>query len=219
MMDAHADLELCGQHLLLLPDRAVFWREARMLIIADLHLGKAQLFRERGVPVPAGTTAADLGRLSALLDRYHPDRLLFLGDLVHGRTAQTDVLTSRIERWRRRHPAVVCLLVSGNHDRRAGAPPSPFRFDRVVPDLVRPPFLFTHQPKTGLNLYSIAGHIHPAVTLRGKGRFKETLPCFCFGSRSALLPAFGGFTGTQLIRPSVEDRVFVAAGDAVVKIQ
>ena len=218
-MEAHAGLELKGQHLLLLPDRAVFWREARMLIVADLHLGKAQFFRERGVPVPVGTTAADLDRLSALLDRYHPDRLLFLGDLVHGRTAQTGDLTRRIERWRRRHSAIECLLVSGNHDRRAGAPPHPFRFDRVSFDLVRPPFLFTHQPKTGLNQYSIAGHIHPAVTLRGKGRFKETLPCFCFGRRAALLPAFGGFTGTQVIRPSAEDRVFVAAGDAVVKVQ
>ncbi len=86
-MEAHASLELYGQHLLLLPNRAVFWREARMLIVADLHLGKGQCFHDRGVPVPVGTTAADLDRLSALLDRYHPDRLLFLGDLVHGRTA------------------------------------------------------------------------------------------------------------------------------------
>ncbi len=69
------------------------------------------------------------------------------------------------------------------------------------------------------SFYGIAGHLHPAVTVTGKGRLKETLPCFCFGPRAAILPAFGSFTGTQLIRPTSEDRIYVVAGDEVVEMQ
>ena len=33
-------------------------------LVADAHIGKAQSFRRLGVPVPGGTTAATLQRLS-----------------------------------------------------------------------------------------------------------------------------------------------------------
>jgi uncharacterized protein len=36
-----------------------------------------------------------------------------------------------------------------------------------------------------------------------------TLPCFYFGQRQALLPAFGVFTGLAKIRPLKNDKVFV----------
>ena len=45
---------------------------------------------------------------------------------------------------------------------------------------------------------------------------KETLPCFCFGRRGALLPAFGIFTGHRVIRPARQDRIYVIAGDEVI---
>lgn len=66
--------------------------------------------------------------------------------------------------------------------------------------------------------YGFAGHLHPAVTITGKGRMKENLPCFCFGPRMALMPAFGGFTGNQVIRPTIDDRVYVIAGNEVIEM-
>ena len=43
-----------------------------------------------------------------------------------------------------------------------------------------------------------------------------TLPCFYFGRDYALLPAFGEFTGTAVVRPRAGEGVFVLAGDEVV---
>jgi hypothetical protein len=43
-----------------------------------------------------------------------------------------------------------------------------------------------------------------------------TLPCFYFGRDYGLLPAFGEFTGTAVIRPRVGESVFVLAGDEIV---
>ena len=51
-------IDVAGVHLELLADRAVWLAATRTLLIADLHLGKAQSFRRAGVPVPSGTTAA-----------------------------------------------------------------------------------------------------------------------------------------------------------------
>jgi len=53
------------------------------------------------------------------------------------------------------------------------------------------------------------------VALGGNGR-ALTLPCFYFGRDYALLPAFGEFTGTAVVRPRAGERVFVLAGDEII---
>lgn len=207
---------LSGQRLLLLPERALFWMEKKMLVVADAHFGKAQLFRERGIPVPQETTAGDLERLSRLMDDLQPRKLLFLGDLTHGPIDNPDVYARRIAPWRQRYRDVELLLVSGNHDRRSGPPPSQFGFDGVGTVRHEGPFVFTHQSQGRAAGYNLAGHLHPAVAMTGPGALKASLPCFCFGFKGALLPAFGSFTGCQVIRPGTGDRVFVIADDTVI---
>ena len=217
-MSKYKEKFLLGQHLVMLPDRALFWREEKTLIVADPHFGKAQVFRENGIPLPVGTTADDLERLSHRIDQLQPRKLLFLGDLIHGRIQNQKNFAQLVDRWRHRHQSVELLLSIGNHDLQFGDPPDEFRFDHVAAEITIGSFIFTHKPKLESAFYVFAGHLHPAVTIGGKGRLKETLPCFCFGPRAALLPAFGGFTGRQVIRPKPEDRIFVIAGDEVVEM-
>lgn len=217
-MSKFKEESLLGQHLTLFPDRTLFWQEEKLLVVADLHLGKSQIFREYGIPIPAGTTADDLERLSYRMDQLQPCKLLFLGDLVHGRIEDSNDFKRSVDQWRQRHKKVELLLATGNHDRRSGDPPAQFRFDHVATEIVLGSFIFTHKPRLVSAFYGFSGHLHPAVTLTGKGRLKETLPCFCFGPRGALLPAFGSFTGTQVIRPTSEDRIYVVAGDEVVEM-
>ena len=209
---------LRGQKLTLHPERALFWRDKRLLIVADPHFGKAQVFREDGIAVPAGTTAGDLERLSGLMDRFGPRKLIFLGDLTHGRIENPVLLNRLINHWRRRHMDVSISLVTGNHDRFAGRKLPQWRFERVAEDITIEPFQFTHKPKIHNALYNMAGHLHPAVTLRGVGRQKEILPCFCFGPRGGILPAFGFFTGNHVIHPGPDDRIFVVADQRVIKM-
>ena len=210
---------LHGQNMILLPDRILFWKEEKMMIVADPHFGKAQIFRDSGIPIPEGSTSEDLARLSCLMDHLLPHKLLFLGDLIHGRIANPADFKRLVDQWRQRHINVELLLSTGNHDLRSGEPPVQFQFAQVAAEIILDPFVFTHKPKQDSSFYGIAGHLHPAVTISGKGRLKETLPCFCFGPRAALLPAFGSFTGNQVIRPAPDDRIFVIAGDEVIKMQ
>ncbi|MGD8971067.1 MAG: ligase-associated DNA damage response endonuclease PdeM [Desulfobacterales bacterium] len=219
-MKGTKEIELFGQRLMLLSERAVFWKQAKMLIVADPHFGKAQVFRDSGIPIPGGTTAADIGRISSLMEWLQPNELLFLGDLMHGRIDGGRNFSTSVDAWRRRWSGILLTLVTGNHDLKAGPLPAPFRLDRIGAQHVCGPFVFSHNAETtkSLSRYTIAGHVHPAVFVSGKAHQRDSLPCFCFGEKRALLPAFGSFTGNQVIRPKPQERVYVVAGDEVVEI-
>lgn len=217
-MRGTVNMQLLGQNLMLLPDRALLWRERRLLVVADPHFGKAQVFRDEGVPVPVGATAGDLDRLSRLVATCRPRALLFLGDLIHGPSENAGRLHAQIRQWQLRQRGIRLYLAVGNHDRRAGDPPAGCRFETVAEKIEMGPFLFSHQPTAAPSGYGICGHLHPAVTLTGKGRQQETLPCFSFGPRLALLPPFGSFTGHRSIRPSREDRIYVITGSEVIHL-
>ena len=213
------EISLHGQTMILFPDRILFWKEEKMMVVADPHFGKAQIFRDKGIPLPGGTTARDLERLSCLMDHFRPHKLLFLGDLMHGRIENTNEFVRLIDHWRQCYLNVELLLSTGNHDLKSDGLPDQFRFDHVAAEIKMGAFIFSHKPRSDSSFYRIAGHVHPAVTISGKGGLKETLPCFCIGPRAALLPAFGSFTGNKIIHPTPDDRIFVVAGDEVIEME
>jgi DNA ligase-associated metallophosphoesterase len=142
-----ARVRLAGEEILLLPERALFWPRAAALIAADLHWGKAATFRAAGIPVPAGTTSADLARLDAALERTCARRLLVLGDLFHARAGRVAAGTrAELRRWRGLHPKLEILLVRGNHDRHSGDPPEDLRINCVNAPAFVPPFILRHEP-------------------------------------------------------------------------
>jgi DNA ligase-associated metallophosphoesterase len=199
-----------------MPERTVFWERAQTLFLADPHFGKAGLFRRRGLPVPGGTTEDDLARASQALERTGATRLIVLGDLLHGPSRDDPRLAKAFARWRDQRPDLRLELIAGNHDRWAGAPPGSLRLHAIAERVVVSPFVFRHHPEPDAEGYVLAGHLHPGVRLRGAGGWRETLPCFWFGDRVGVLPAFGRFTGTSAVRPERSDRMHVIAGPEVI---
>lgn len=212
-------VDLQGETLLLLPERALLWERTATLIVADAHLGKAASFRAAALPMPGGTTTGTLSRLSAALARTGARRLLLLGDFFHARSGRAGRTLAAIAEWRERHADLEIVLVRGNHDRGAGDPPREWEFACHDEPWMEPPFAFRHHPAEEAAGYVLAGHVHPAVSLSGPGRQRERLPCFLFGERTGILPAFGDFTGGASVRPRPGDRLFGVAGDEVVPIR
>jgi metallophosphoesterase superfamily enzyme len=66
--------------------------------------------------------------------------------------------------------------------------------------------------------YVLSGHIHPGVWLHGAGRQFERFPCFWFSAQTAVLPAFGEFTGLAGVDVREGDRVWVVAGNEVIDV-
>ena len=100
------------------------------------------------------------------------------------------------------------VLVSGNHDRpladlssRLGLPLE------AAPWPLSPGLLACHTPFYPLDApgvdggpadqaaFYFAGHVHPAVVLRGRGRERLRLPAFVWRPGQLVLPAFGDFVG------------------------
>ena len=187
-----AEIEIRGERLLLLPDRALYWERGGTLVVADVHLGKAAAFRASALPIPEETTAATLGRLTAALARCRARRLLLLGDFLHSRAGRTAAPLAAAAAWRREHAGLEIVLVRGNHDRGAGDPPADWGLRCVDEPLDEPPFAWRHHPADGggpPGLYTVAGHLHPAVNLGGLGGERERLACFLFEQYITLVAA------------------------------
>ena len=220
MTNKSATIQISGQTWVLHPGKAVYWKESRTLIVTDLHLGKSGHFRKSGIAAPGTVNGRNLKRLTGLLNDFSPDRVLILGDLFHS-SANRDWL--EFEEWLAMAPKTEWQLVTGNHDTLHSSfyETAGIKTDR---ELVEPPFYFIHdaEDESGVedeNLIRVSGHIHPGVSLKGKGRQALRLPCFLFAdSDTIILPAFGEFTGLHRVRPGETDRVFAVVESQVIEL-
>ena len=210
---------LLEQDLLLLPQKAVYWMQQKALIAADVHLGKVGHFRKAGIAVPRDLEQSDLAALSDLIHEYQPEKLIFLGDLFHSdMNADWDWFIL----WRSQFPQLEIILVRGNHDIIDDSHYQRLNIT-IHNELLIGPFLMLHHPLNDDDLqqakgYVFCGHIHPGVSLVGRGRQHITLPCFAFGNKQVILPSFGKFTGKVAIRSNKTDRIFAIAKDKVLAI-
>ena len=203
----------------MLPQKGIYWQQEKALLVADVHLGKVGHFRKAGIAVPRDMEQNDLAVLSDLVYEHKPEKLILLGDFFHSDiNADWDWFIL----WRSQFPKLEIILIKGNHDiiddenyRRLNI--------NLYDELHIGPFLMLHRPLTETGLqnkdgYVFCGHIHPGISLVGKGRQQITLPCFAFGARQAILPSFGKFTGRVAIRSNKTDRIFAITKDKVLAI-
>ena len=128
------------------PSGAAFLPEFNTLLVADAHFGKAVSFRKLGVPVPQGTTTQTLEALTKIVEETSAKRIVFLGDFLHSTRSHAPATLAAIAKWRDAHSTLVLTLVRGNHDDRAGDPPSELAIEVVVDPLLLGPFALCHYP-------------------------------------------------------------------------
>ncbi|OQP76078.1 phosphoesterase [Xanthomonas phaseoli pv. syngonii LMG 9055] len=187
-MGDSVQLQLAGETVELLGERALYRPAHRALLIADLHLGKADVFRRAGIGLPAGGTAHDLERLNALLDQRDVRTLWILGDLLHG-PAPRAAWHRRWSAWRERHCALRVIAIRGNHDRAlAGAE---LHIEAAGEQVEDGPFVLRHDPLPHPTGHVLCGHLHPLAKLPGLSR---RWPAFWLRERVTILPAFSQFT-------------------------
>jgi DNA ligase-associated metallophosphoesterase len=209
--------------VVLLPGRAAFLPATRTLLVADLHLGKAATFRRAGIPVPEGSAQRDLERLRQLVHAHDARRLVVLGDLFHARSGCTPQVFAEFAALRSRIEQTSVVLVLGNHDRAVGRLPDTLGLDACVPSLDEPPFHFVHEPATGVapsgrDLFTVAGHLHPTVSIRSPSGDRLADRCFVAEPAVLVLPAFGSFTGGHRVSPAADTRLWIARDDGVADV-
>lgn len=211
-------LEIRAKGIELLPEKALFIQEEKILIVADLHFGKINHFRRAGLPVPQAANQKNAETLIDIINKKKPVRTIFLGDLFHSHyNEEWEVVGQIVQNF----PACSFELVRGNHDimseqqyRRKGIAVIEFA---QIGDLI-----LTHEPMVASQILkgkvNMAGHIHPGARLQGKGRQAIMLPCFWFSKKQIILPAFGMFTGLAPIHPAEKDQVYIVLENKIMEV-
>ncbi|MCR9152985.1 MAG: ligase-associated DNA damage response endonuclease PdeM [Bacteroidetes bacterium] len=208
-------ITLKGVELWLLPQKAMYWPAERSLFIADTHFGKISHFRKHGHKLPKEAAVQNLLRLEELLYATQAKSVYFLGDLFHSDLNREWIGFKQVIAL---FPQTTFHLIGGNHDILDDLSYYRARLTYHPDGLALKPFFLSHEPLDECEGYNLCGHIHPGVRLRGAGRQSLRLPCFVFNHRQGILPAFGEFTGTHLLKISKKDKVFVIADDRVIEM-
>lgn len=218
-MDDEVVLDLAGASVKFLSERALYIPGIRTVVLADLHFGKVNHFRRAGLPVPTSATSRNAERLIELIQKLEPARILFLGDLFHSAYNDDWEAVGQIVRH---FPGCAFDLVRGNHDVLSDVQYSRQGIRMLEKEIIGN-LLLTHEPlptqQVPKGLLNVAGHLHPAASLVGKGRQSLRLPCFWLSERQLILPAFGSFTGLWVVYPQEKDAVYIIAENRIMELR
>ena len=200
-------LEWYGQRLWLSPGRCLYWEEQKMLVLSDVHIGKAAHFRKAGIAIPQQVFQEDLMRLFQQIHFFKPERILVTGDLFHS-TANAE--HDWFARWRETLGKTRVMLVRGNHEILHDDAYEQLGIEVVGSMLACGPFCFSHDQtsENPADTYLFCGHLHPGIRISGRGKQSVVLPCFHFTPQVGIMPAFSQFSGKHLIECKKEDQVF-----------
>jgi len=207
-------------NFILSPERVMYWEKQKTLIVADLHIGKTGHFRKAGIPVPQNVYQEDLQRLFTQLLFFKAEQLIIAGDLSHSKSNRELEL---FKKWRNDFPSLKIMLVNGNHDILDDAWYNELNIHRTE-SLTLDNFSFYHDQQDIKNndnhsSYSFCGHLHPAISLKGKGKQSLSFPCFYFTHHYGILPAFSRFSGMAKVVPQEGEHLFAILENGLMQIQ
>ena len=207
-------VEIHHEALELSPTGALYWPAKKALFIADAHIGKVMHFRKNGIALPTEVRFSFYEKIAQLLTQFEVATLYFLGDLFH---SDHNSEWADFCKWTNQQPFKK-VLIEGNHDILPKT-----RFEQagleVYTTLDLAPFYLSHHPiEATAPKINLCGHLHPGVRLKGLGGQYLKAPCFYKKPHQLILPAFGGFTGMYLIKPTAEDQVYVLGESAVIAV-
>ena len=198
-----------GHTLQLLATRAIWDPTCSTLLVADLHLGKAESFQRAGIPLPSDGDLETLNALIALAQHWQPRQLIVLGDLIHSHQG----LTAQLQQKLAALPELLgcpLRLIGGNHDRGSHIAGIAQEASQALG-----PWWLSHEPEPRQGHLNLCGHLHPVAQV-GKGNNRLRLRCFSLDERVGrlALPAFGCLTGGH---PTAQgEKLWLVADGAVV---
>lgn len=178
-----------GEDFIARPSGALWWPGRRMLVVADLHLGRSERHARRGgALLPPFDVPDTLARLSQEIAALDPAQVVSLGDAFDDDLAATLLRDQDAARLADLAQGRNWLWIAGNHDpgrhSECGPPPG---IPGVGAAQLEGRISLRHIAAQGTD---ISGHMHPSTRLAGQ-RFR----CFVVGADHLILPAFGTFTG------------------------
>lgn len=168
---------------------SLWWPDAQLLCVSDLHLGKSErIARRSGSLLPPYESHDTLVRLQDELNTTGATSVICLGDSFDDLQAAQDI-GGDLRHWLNR----LCAgrdwtWIEGNHDPGPVELPGSHRAE-----LRHGPLTFRHIAQDCAS-GEISGHYHPKARIGLRGS-TVTRPCFLVDDTRIIMPAFGTYTG------------------------
>lgn len=211
-------------------NRVLYFEDLKMLVLSDLHLGKSGYFQKMGSAIPSHHHAADLARLSQLIEQYQAKEILINGDLFHAElTKDVPLFSSWLEKLKMQVEDISFRLIRGNHDVKTPAYYKSLGFDEVDDFYLKNDFGFIHDPADKELLLKspnpprilVYGHVHAGMQIRGKAKQKVRKAAFVIDQTDSLteiyLPAFGTLTGIKTMNAQKKRSFYLIAENSLFK--
>ncbi|MBN2905156.1 MAG: ligase-associated DNA damage response endonuclease PdeM [Rhodobacteraceae bacterium] len=208
-MNGH-DFTLAGARLTACPSGALWWGAAGVLVVSDLHLGKAErLARRGGALLPPYDTAETLSRLEGDIAATAPRVVICLGDSFDDDTAASTLAPDIATRLMQLAAGRRWIWIAGNHD------PGPVALGgTALAEWQHGPLTFRHIARPDARA-EVSGHYHPKMRLNLAGR-RVARPCFLADPSRVILPAYGAYTGGLALDAPVLDALMGPEAMAIV---
>lgn len=180
-------------------NKSVFLLLAKILVIADVHIGYEDALMQAGIMMPRSQFKETMNDLKKVFDGIKAEEIIILGDLKH------EFGTISGQEWREVREFLKYLkekarviLIKGNHDKIL-EPISQQENIEVKDFYIKDEVAFIHGDKKFKEVEDkeikliMMGHFHPAITIQ-EGAKKETYKCFLVGNWKGkeiiILPSF-----------------------------
>lgn len=175
------DFDFAGQVMQARPSGALWWADARLLCVSDLHLGKSERHARRGgAALPPYEVRDTLARLAEEIATVKPDTVVLLGDTLDDDAVE--LLGDDLALLRDLQTHGEWVWIKGNHDDAQGI--AEYNVENITFRHIADP------SKTG----EISGHYHPKHRVKTRAG-TITRPAFLHDTNRVILPAFGTYTG------------------------
>lgn len=202
-------IEIEGEEMELLPERAIFWPAMELLLIADI----GWVFTKKTV-IASGLE--ELEHIKEVVQKKSVKRVLLLGDVApEGRSFDKELLVE-IKIWSQnlRCPFYIAFpktpYISIEEAKGYGVA-------AWADPLIIPPFAFSKDPHENDKYFTFSGHVHPQIVLK-KGKDRVFFPCFQVKQHQAILPSFTDDAAPQAISWTSEERIFAIDGSTIISI-
>jgi DNA ligase-associated metallophosphoesterase len=208
-----------GSAVIMGADRTLWLPNYEILVISDLHIGKAQHFRKHGIPIPMEAAFKNLELFKIAVLKRRPKQLILLGDLFHSRlNSEWPLFVDLISSLRQEFYFDIVLTI-GNHDILSSQDYLEISA-HCVPFYEVDELYFIHEPITTTKNESnliVCGHLHPGVIVKGKARSKIKLPCFGLQNQCLIMPSFGNLTGSININWQEDSRTWAILNNTTIQ--
>lgn len=179
-----------GTEVILKTSGALHVTASDALLVADLHFEKGSAYAMRGQLLPPYDTRETLTRLEREVAACSPRLLVFLGDSFHDGAAEARLAPDDAARLAALASGRTLVWVVGNHD-ADGPRALP---GEIIAEMTLQTLLLRHEPRPGVQPGEVAGHLHPAARIAGRGG-RVRRRCFVTDGSRVVLPAFGAYAG------------------------